>query len=85
MTIRNEGTTVQQGDYPVDNNTYNLLQIVTSKLEAVEAYQRYLNDADEQTRSFLEECLRLDRQTVQQALELLRTSLAGDRTMAGVR
>jgi hypothetical protein len=85
MTIRNEGNTVQQGDYPVDNNTYNLLQIVTSKLEAVEAYQRYLKDADDQTRSFLEECLRSDRQTVQQALELLRTSLAGDRTMAGVR
>jgi hypothetical protein len=74
-----------QAQYPVDNNTYNLLQIVTSKLEAVEAYQRYLKDADDQTRSFLEECLRSDRQTVQQALELLRTSLAGDRTMAGVR
>jgi hypothetical protein len=71
--------------YPVDNNTYNLLQIVTSKLEAIEAYQRYLKDADDQTRSFLEECLRSDRQTVQQALELLRTSLAGDRTFAGVR
>ena len=85
MTIRNEGTTVQQGDYPVDNNTYNLLQIVTSKLEAVEAYQRYLKDADDQTRSFLEECLSSDRETVQRALELLRTSLAGERTMAGVR
>ena len=85
MTIRNEGNTVPEITYPVDNNTYNLLQIVTSKLEAVEAYQRYLKDADDQTRSFLEECLRSDRQTVRQALELLRTSLAGDRTMAGVR
>lgn len=85
MTIRTEGNTVQQGSYPVDNNTYNLLQIVNSKLEAIEAYQRYLKDADDQTRSFLEECLRSDEQTVQHALELLRTSLAGERTIAGVR
>lgn len=73
------------GNYPVDNNTYNLLQVLTSKLEAIEAYQRYQGDADPETRSFLEECLESDRKSVQRAIELLRGSLTGQRTgeMAG--
>jgi rubrerythrin len=29
---------------PVDNGTYNLLQALTSKLEAIEAYQKYQSD-----------------------------------------
>jgi hypothetical protein len=33
-------------DSPVDNQTYNLLQILTSKLEAVEAYNIYEEDMD---------------------------------------
>jgi hypothetical protein len=33
-------------DSPVDNQTYNLLQILTSKLEAVEAYNIYDEDMD---------------------------------------
>ena len=77
---------MEQGTYPVDNNTYNLLQVVTSKLEAIEAYQRYLKDADAETRSLLEECRRSDEQVVQRALELLRRSLTqGSGAMAGVR
>ena len=31
-------------DSPIDNQTYNLLQILTSKLEAVEAYNIYEED-----------------------------------------
>jgi hypothetical protein len=76
-------------NYPIDNNTYNLLQVLTSKLEAIEAYQRYQKDADADTRSFLEECLTSDRKSVQRAIELLRASLSGQATGelagAGVR
>ena len=57
---------------PVDNNTYNLLQTLTSKLEAIEAYSKYLNDADGDTRAFFEECRRSDQQSAQRAVELLR-------------
>lgn len=32
---------------PVDNFTYNLLQALTSKLEAIEAYEMYAEDEDE--------------------------------------
>ena len=30
--------------YPVDNATYNLMQALASKLEAIEAYGRYAQD-----------------------------------------
>jgi len=33
-------------DSPIDNQTYNLLQILTSKLEAVEAYNIYDEDME---------------------------------------
>jgi len=67
-----ERTGTGQGFSPVDNNTYNLLQTLTSKLEAIEAYTKYLNDADGETRTFFEECRRSDQQSAQRAMELLR-------------
>jgi hypothetical protein len=33
-------------NFPVDNATYNLLQALVSKLEAIEAYGKYQNDED---------------------------------------
>ena len=33
--------------YPVDDATYNLLQALTSKLEAIEAYEQYTSDDPE--------------------------------------
>ena len=30
--------------YPVDNHTYNLMQVIVSKLESIEAYHKYMND-----------------------------------------
>jgi hypothetical protein len=60
---------------PVDNNTYNLLQTLTSKLEAIEAYEKYMADADGDARSFLEECKRSDEQSVERLLGLLGNKL----------
>ena len=60
---------------PVDNNTYNLLQTLTSKLEAIEAYQKYAGDADQETRQFFEECRRNDERSVEQLLSLLGNKL----------
>lgn len=69
-TMERAGT--GQGFSPVDNNTYNILQTLTSKLEAIEVYTKYLNDADGETRAFFEECRRADQQSAQRAMELLR-------------
>lgn len=67
---------------PVDNNTYNLLQTLTSKLEAIEAYEKYMADADQDSRSFLEQCRSSDEQSVQQLLQLLGDKLPA-RTAVG--
>ncbi|RPH35992.1 MAG: hypothetical protein EHM90_03015 [Chloroflexi bacterium] len=36
--------TMTRTQSPVDNATYNLLQALTSKLEAIEAYNKYATD-----------------------------------------
>lgn len=62
-------------DSPVDDATYDLLQALTSKLEAIEAYQMYAEDED--VRELFE---RLGRDEVEHAealLEALRKRLAG--------
>jgi hypothetical protein len=61
---------------PVDNNTYNLLQTLTSKLEAIEAYDKYVADADGDARNFFEECKRSDERSVETLLSLLGDKLA---------
>jgi hypothetical protein len=63
-------------DRPVDNATYNLLQTLTSKLEAIEAYDKYSGDADSELNSFFEECKRSDEQSVQRLLDLLAARLS---------
>ena len=70
-------------DRPVDNNTYNLLQTLTSKLEAIEAYQTYIRDADSEARTFFEECKRNDEQSVDQLIALLGDKLPS-RSKVGV-
>jgi hypothetical protein len=62
---------------PVDNATYNLLQTLTSKLEAIEAYGKYMQDADDETRQFFEGCRDSDQQSAQQAMALLKSRIAG--------
>ena len=63
------------GAYPVDNNTYNLLQSLTSKLEAIEVYQKYLKDANDQSRRVFQQLLDEDRKHADLLLDTLRQSL----------
>jgi hypothetical protein len=65
------------GGAPVDNLTYDLLQTLTSKLEAIEAYGKYLNDADGDTRQLFESFRDQDRQAVQQIMQVLPSKLGG--------
>jgi hypothetical protein len=62
------------GSSPVDDATYNLLQALTSKLEALEAYELYQEDDDTGTFSRL---LEDDREHARLLLEALRNRLAG--------
>lgn len=67
-------TTATPTQSPVDDATYDLLQALTSKLEAIEAYQLYAED--EEVRDVFE---RLGRDEVEHAevlLEALRQRLS---------
>jgi len=62
---------MDEQDSPVDNQTYNLLQMLVSKLEAVEAYAIYMEDFDEQALEVAERIQREDRAHVDELLKLL--------------
>ena len=62
-------------DRPVDNATYNMLQTLTSKLEAIEAYDKYAADSDSELQTFFQECKRSDEQSVNRLLDLLASRL----------
>lgn len=64
-----------QGHSPVDNNTYNLLQVLTSKLEALQAYATYEKDADERSRGIFQELIQQDRQSVERLMQAVRESM----------
>lgn len=65
-----------QGVFPVDNNTYNLIQMAASKLEALEVYQKYQKDADQQSRGLLDTMMQEDRRHVEQILDALQQALS---------
>jgi nitrate reductase NapAB chaperone NapD len=71
MTQTEESETVISS--PVDDATYNLLQALTSKLEALEAYEVYQEDDETGTFSRL---LEDDREHARMLLEALRDRLA---------
>ncbi len=76
MTM-NTGTTgsgASGGEYPVDDATYNLLQALTSKLEAIEAYEQYAAD---DTDGLFERLIEDERRHATDLLAALRTRLGG--------
>ena len=73
MTMQSGSRSVSQS--PVSDVTYNLMQALTSKLEAIEAYQKYSHDADGATRQLFDELLDEDRRQADRLLEALREEL----------
>jgi hypothetical protein len=72
-----QATTPETGDgdqSPVDDYTYDLLQALTSKLEAIEAYNMYAED--EQGSDLFRQLARDDRQHAERLLDALRQRLA---------
>jgi len=57
---------------PVDNPTYNLLQALVSKLEAIEAYGRYERDGDQ---DLFRELAEDERRHAERLLQTLRRRL----------
>jgi len=66
----------QAGDgFPVDNGTYNLLQALVSKLEAIEAYGRYQQDDGGQ---IFGQLISQERQQADQLLTALRQRIGSE-------
>lgn len=51
--------------YPVDNLTYDLVSVLHTKLEGLEAYKKYVQDAQDD-----QECLQLFQQLQQQDMQV---------------
>ena len=66
-----------QGNYPVDNQTYNLLQTLTSKLESIEAYQKYMKDGDQPTQQFFQQMTQQENEHARKLLGMLKQRLQG--------
>jgi hypothetical protein len=57
---------------PVDDQTYDLLQALVSKCEAIEAYAKYEQDADGETRRLFQELARDDARHAERLLQAVR-------------
>ncbi len=69
-----ESTTTGVTNSPVDDATYNLLQALTSKLEAIEAYEMYTEQDDE---GVFEELIQDERRHAERLYEALRQRIGG--------
>jgi hypothetical protein len=62
-------------DSPVSDVTYDLMQALTSKLEAIEAFEMYREDAQGYVRQVFEDILDDDRRHAERLLDALRSEL----------
>jgi rubrerythrin len=69
---RTDSTSVT--DSPVDDPTYNLLQALTSKLEAIEAYEIY---AEQDETGIFSEMIRDERRHAERLLAALKERFGG--------
>ena len=60
---------------PIDDQLYDLLQALTSKCEAIEAYAKYEQDADGDSKQLFQELARDDTAHAERLVEALRNRL----------
>jgi hypothetical protein len=65
-------------DFPLDNNTYNVITVIHEKSKGLEAFDEYLQDADEELRSILEQIREQDTRAIEQLQEHLRMLIGGE-------
>lgn len=77
MTVQTSHHFRSSGDIrsPIDDQLYDLLQALTSKCEAIEAYAKYEEDADGEAKSLFQELARDDTRHAERLLEQLRNRL----------
>jgi uncharacterized protein YegL len=68
--------TVSRGQFPIDNVTYDLITLIHEKSKGLEAFDKYLQDAqgNNQLTQLLQQIRQQDSQNVQQLVQLLKQS-----------
>ena len=66
--MANQNTSIQSGNFPLDNLCYDLITIIQNKSQALAAYDKYLQDVqnDNELRQLLEQIRQQDSEQVQQ-------------------
>lgn len=66
--MANQNVPKPGGQFPLDDLCYDLITVIHAKSKALEAYDKYLKDAqnDNEVRQLLEQIRQQDRQQVQQ-------------------
>ena len=62
---------------PIDDQLYDILQALTSKCEAIEAYAKYEDDADGEAKQLFQELAQDDIRHAERLLETLRQKIGG--------
>ena len=77
MTVQTSHHYRSAGDIrsPLDDQTYDLLQALTSKCEAIEAYAKYEDDADGDAKQLFQQLAKDDIAHAERLVEALRTRL----------
>ena len=77
MTVQTSHHYRSAGDIrsPIDDQLYDLLQALTSKCEAIEAYAKYEEDADGEAKQLFQELARDDTAHAEKLVDALRTRL----------
>lgn len=78
-------STETRGNFPLDNLTYDLITIVHEKSKGLEAFDRYLQDAqgNQQVSQILQQIRQQDQQFVQQLTQQLQQVLSGSGSTVG--
>lgn len=76
---RSGGSSSSRGnDFPLDNNTYNVIAVIHEKSKGLEAFDEYLQDADEELREIFQEIREQDTRAIEQLQEHLRRLMGGE-------
>jgi hypothetical protein len=71
--------TVSRGQFPIDNVTYDLIALIHQKSKGLEAFDKYLQDAqgNNEFSQLLQQIRQQDSQSVQQLFQLLQRTQSG--------
>jgi len=73
-----QSSSTRAGDFPLDNNTYNVITVIHEKSKGLEAFDQYLQEADENLREIFEEIREQDTRAIEQLQDHLRRLLGSE-------